>query len=357
MNPEKRKAIKRSIEGCLLGTAVGDAMGLPWEGLSPRRQKRMAPQLDGPSFFKGKGMFSDDTEHTCMVVQALLASQGHPENFLKNFSWRLRFWLLALPAGVGFATLRSILKLWMAVSPERSGVYSAGNGPAMRSPILGVAYADDFPRWQTLVRLSTRVTHRDPKAEVGAVAVALAASISARDDFSIDGFCQTMEELLVGGEAEFQTLIERAGESARRGESPGEFSRSLGLQKGVTGYMYHTVPVVLQAWFRYPEEFEEGIIELIRCGGDTDTMAAIYGAIVGARVGKEGIPKKWLDRVDDWPYSLRWIEKLAKKLTLMVADEKPVSPLPVPFWGFPLRNLYFTTLVLAHGFRRLLPPY
>src|SRR5215212_8885578 len=91
----------RAIVGCLLGTALGDSIGLWCEGLSARRQRRFH---DGPlrqRFLFGRGMVSDDTEHACLTAQALLISAGDPDRFERSLAWRLRWWLLALPAGVG----------------------------------------------------------------------------------------------------------------------------------------------------------------------------------------------------------------------------------------------------------------
>src|SRR6185436_14806633 len=114
----------------LLGCAVGDSIGLPREGLSPRRAQRLFGS--GPLTHRlvfGRGMISDDTEHACMTMQALLASNGDVDRFRRSLAWRLRGWLVTLPAGIGWATLRSIVKLWLGFS---GGVSSAGNGPAMR---------------------------------------------------------------------------------------------------------------------------------------------------------------------------------------------------------------------------------
>src|SRR5262249_40889645 len=57
-----------AIIGCLLGTAAGDAIGLPVEGLSPRRQRRLFGEIDSHRLLFGRGMTSDDTEHTCIVA-------------------------------------------------------------------------------------------------------------------------------------------------------------------------------------------------------------------------------------------------------------------------------------------------
>src|ERR1019366_3437179 len=92
-------------------------------------------------FFFERGMISDDTEHACMVGQALLRAPNDADAFARSLAWRLRFWLLGLPAGVGFATLRAVGKLWLGFSPANSGVFSAGNGPAMRAPPSASAWA------------------------------------------------------------------------------------------------------------------------------------------------------------------------------------------------------------------------
>src|SRR4029077_13818183 len=70
---------ERAIVGSILGTAVGDAIGLPYEGLSPRRARRAFGPPDRHRFLLGRGMVSDDTEHTCMVAQALMSSRNDAE--------------------------------------------------------------------------------------------------------------------------------------------------------------------------------------------------------------------------------------------------------------------------------------
>src|SRR4051794_5884011 len=89
------------LTGALLGTAVGDALGLPREGLSRRRAQRLYGK--GPirhRFVLGRGMLSDDTEHACMTAQALLAAPEDEMRFARSLAWRLRGWLAAMPAAV-----------------------------------------------------------------------------------------------------------------------------------------------------------------------------------------------------------------------------------------------------------------
>ncbi len=132
-----------AIVGCMLGTAVGDAIGLPFEGLPPRRLRRMCAKVDSHCLLFGRGMTSDDTEHTCLLANALIESGGDEAIFQRELARGLRAWLATLPAGTGLATLRATTKLWLGFGPRHSGVFSAGNGPAMRSALIGVCYGQD----------------------------------------------------------------------------------------------------------------------------------------------------------------------------------------------------------------------
>jgi ADP-ribosylglycohydrolase len=349
--------LENSLAGCLLGVAVGDAMGLPMEGIGPERQRKLYPALNGHYMLLGKGLVSDDTEHVAMVARTLSAHGFDEGEFAKHLAKELRKWILALPAGVGLATLRSCGKLLMGYGPYGSGVFSAGNGPCMHSPILGVFTGSDPLRMKGLVTISTRITHTDPKALNGAVAIALAAYMSKREALSATEFLDRLTPLLEDDSGEFIGLINQAVSSADSGESAASFAASLGLEKGVTGYIYHTVPVVLQIWLRNRNDYRTAISEAIRLGGDTDTVAAILGGIVGAGVGPGGIPTKWIEDIIDWPLDIEHLMKLAKIMSKAIHDKTPRKP-PSLFFPFQLvRNLLFMTLVLAHGARRLAPPY
>ena len=342
--------------GCLLGTAVGDALGLPFEGLSARRAARLFPNMATHKLILGHGMVSDDTEHAAFVAQALIRSGGDPGAFAKNLARSLRWWLVGLPAGVGFATLRSIVKLWLGWPPARSGVFSAGNGPAMRSAILGVAFGQAPEKLKAFVKASTAITHSDPKAYIAALAVAAAAIRSderSNADWRAD-FARRLGQLIGDGEArEFLELVTMAIDSAGRGEPVAQFASACGSKNGISGYCYHTVPCVLQVWFRFGDDLDRGLPEIFSAGGDTDTAGAIFGAIVGARAGKEAIRKEWLDGIIEWPRSIDWLERLGRS----AADSTLHVP-PAYFWpGVLPRNFLFLLIVLAHGLRRLLPPY
>jgi ADP-ribosylglycohydrolase len=330
------------LTGLLLGQAVGDALGLPREGLRPERARRFfggAPLTH--RLLLGRGMISDDTDHACMTAQALLASRGDVERFSRSLGWRLRGWFLTLPSGIGFATLRSILKLWLGFPPSKSGVRSAGNGPAMRAAIIGASGAsDDF------VLAATRITHRDPLAEDGALLIAHAARQASSPGASI------LDTLISSARTDaFRSALSSLEGPLARGDSVAQVAASMGLERGVTGFILHTVPIALYAWLRHADSFRDAVEQSILCGGDTDTVAAIVGALAGATLGPRSIPDEWTRDLLEWPRSVRWLCALAQRL----ADGG--APLPL-FWpGLLPRSLFQITVVLLHGFRRLGPPY
>ncbi|MFW6106875.1 MAG: ADP-ribosylglycohydrolase family protein, partial [bacterium] len=304
-----------------------------------------------------RGMISDDTEHTCMVAQSLIDAGIDIHKFTRSFACRLRWWMVALPAGVGKATARAGVKLWLGARPEKAGAFSAGNGPAMRAAIFGAAI-DDVSLMLDMVRTSSRLTHLDPKAEYGAIAVALAAKYS-RDHKSVDANLWTDQVVDAVGDdgSELIELLRQATRSVDAGESTCAFAHSLGLNRGVTGYTYHTVPVVIHAWLSSPHDFRQAVTTIIECGGDADTTAAIVGGIAGAGVGKDGIPGEWLDGIWEWPRSVGWMQRLGETLADSLDGDDSAKSLTINPIAVVLRNLLFIVVVLFHGFRRIAPPY
>ena len=237
------------------------------------------------------------------------------------------------------------------------GVFSAGNGPAMRAAIFGAAF-DDVDSMLRMVRASSRLTHKDPKAEHGAIAIAFAAWHS-RQSHQVDAnlwFDQVVDSL-GNDSSEFVDLLRHAIGSVNDGQTTAEFAATLGLGKGVTGYTYHTVPVAIHAWLSSPRDFRGAVTTVIQCGGDADTTAAIVGGIVGAGVGRDAIPERWIRGIWEWPRSIRWMETLGDRLSAAIDGDCNVGSPRVNPIAVLLRNFVFLFVVPFHGFRRLAPPY
>lgn len=349
MDPDRAGA---ALRGALLGTAVGDALGLPFEGMSKRRVRRwLGSRPLEHRFLAGRGMVSDDTDHACMTAMSLAEAGRDPERFARRLAMRLRWWLAALPAGIGLGTLRGILKLWLGWSPARSGVWSAGNGPAMRAPVIGAFARTDRDLRRALVRASTRITHLDPRAEQGALAIAEAAALAAslagseplRGPETIHRIAAEIDDPQLG--ARLDTV------AAALDVPTEEVVATWGNEQGITGYVHDTVPAVLHAWLRHAGDIGPALTEIIRCGGDTDTTGAILGALCGATRGADAIPRAWTEGIAEWPRSVAWMGRLGDAL----ARGEPPPPYFTP--GLVLRNAVFLAAVYFQIFRRALPPY
>ncbi len=347
-----------TIHGCLLGTAVGDAIGLAREGLGRRRALRMfgAPPLHH-SLIRRRGMLSDDTEHTVIVGQALIASGGDTDAFTEDLARRLRWWLLRLPAGVGLGTLRSCVKLWLGFAPPRSAVASAGNGPAMRSALLGVM-APNLETAAEWTHAATLVTHSDPRAEQGAQLVAAAAHGIVRhrsDPLSSVEVLDAIRSLATA--PDLREVVEAMTPALEAGLNPAEFAESVGQGSGITGFTNHTVPAALYCWLAHRGSFRKAVEAAVCLGGDSDTVAAITGALAGAECGVAGIPNEWVDGLVDWPCTTEWLDSLASALADQRERAHACRPPRLSAAALLARNAVFTLIVLAHGVRRLLPPY
>lgn len=346
--------------GLLLGGAIGDAIGLPREGLSAARAERLfgRPPLRQQLLF-GRGMTSDDTDHLCMAAQALLEAPEDPEAFARSLGWRLRWWLLGAPAGVGWATLRATLKLWSGWPPRRSGVSSAGNGPAMRALTLGACLGRERAKLAAYVKTSTRITHTDPKAEQGALVVALAAWEALRREpgkpLDAGAILQNLGAAIE--DDDLRRALRLAAARLERSDTPEAYLQELGVSGAVSGYIGHTVPAALYCWLRWPGDFRKAVEGVVLLGGDTDTTGFLVGALAGASLKSSSIPEEWVSGLMAWPRSAAWLRSLGCRLS-RVFHEKPqtaVGPVPL-FWpGLLSRNALLAAAVGAHGLRRLLP--
>lgn len=305
------RELRDAFVGVLLGTAVGDALGLPAENLSPERIRRRWKGEWRMRLCFGRGMISDDTEHTLMVAQALLAHLQDANAFQRALGWKLRWWFAGLPGGVGLATAKACLKLWAGFPSDRAAVTSAGSGPAMRSAIIGAYFANNRERRREFVLASSRLTHRGWQAETAAMAVAECAAIAVQVREQPETR-QVLEALCnLSNETEWEKWLSQIESSLAANKSVAEFARSVGLERGVTGYSLHVIAVAIYAWLRHPGNFRKAMVNTLECGGDTDTVGAILGALIGATVGRQGIPRDWLDSICDWPRSVSFIEQVA----------------------------------------------
>jgi ADP-ribosyl-[dinitrogen reductase] hydrolase len=329
------------IRGVLFGTAIGDALGLPAEGLAAEAISRRFGRLEERYRLFGRtGFVSDDTEQTALVAHAWLEARGDDARLARAFARRLRAWFLALPLGIGLATAKACLRLCAGASPDRSGSDSAGNGAAMRAALLGVLLCEEPARRAQCSRALALVTHRDPRAVEGAAFVAELAAQSALGPPS--------REIDLGAASsvvrhpELLRAIRRAAELAASAQAP-QAAREL----GTSGFVVHTVAFAAYCAARYGADPAQAIAAAVNAGGDTDSIGAIVGALVGARHGAAALPAPLIDALEDGPLGRGHLAALADALS---GSGRPPRFRPALLL---LRNLSLFPVVLAHGFRRL----
>ena len=342
------------LHGLLLGTAVGDSVGLPSEGLSPKAIAKRGWDKDWKHrLVFGRGLWSDDTEHTITLAQALNRSNGDPLLFQKHLARGLKHWLLFLPAGVGLATARSLCKLWLGFSPHKSGVFSAGNGPMMRAALLGVVFQNDPEKRAEFNRIQTRITHTDPKAEFCSRAVVELATLFSFDQSHLSPSQLFSAISFPDADSDYRALIETTEQAISNRDSLSHLLGIIGGNpiKGVSGYCFQTLAAVLHCGITHNWHPKESLSAIWSAGGDTDTTGAILGALCGTLHGPQSFPQNWISHLKEFPTSHHQLEQLAEATIKHQALTVRHSFHPLLLF----RNLLFLLTVLAHGFARVFP--
>jgi ADP-ribosyl-[dinitrogen reductase] hydrolase len=343
--PRDEPSTRSITEAVLLGTAIGDALGLACEGLSARVIAKRFGRVDRYRFFGATGRVSDDTEQSALVAQSLVRGRGELDDTVRAFRRAMVGWFWRLPWGIGWATLRACLKLTLGL--RRSGVRSAGNGASMRAAIVG-AHVRDVARREALARAIAEVTHSDPRAIEAAVFV---ANVTGAEGTSRERLSAARARL---DEPSLVAVIDRAFALADEGASMQRAADVL----GTSGFVVHTLALASFAFARLGERpLDELLPELYSVGGDTDSIGAIVGAWYGARHGREGLPQRWVERLQSGPFGRVHLEALARDLDALEHGRAPIAPARFSWVLAMARTLVFYPVVLAHGFRRLAPPY
>jgi ADP-ribosylglycohydrolase len=346
INDEAVTALARRYEAVLFGTAIGDAMGLTYEGLSPRVIARRFDRLDRYRFLGSRAIVSDDTEQSALVAQSILRSGGDLDRAVRHFRRAMVGWFWRLPWGIGLATLRACLKLTIGL--RASGVRSAGNGAAMRSAVIGAVFRSDRATREAWARAFARVTHTDSRAVEGAVFVANVCAFDGDARARIDAARAVLDE------PRLATVVDRALALHAQGATVLEAARVLGS----TGFIEHTLALAVFAFVAHGDGALDAMLAaLYAAGGDTDTIGAIVGGWYGARAGRDAIEPRWIEPLLPGPFGRAHLEALCRALAARTLGDNEVPT--VRFW-WPLallRNVALFPVVLAHGFRRLAPPY
>jgi ADP-ribosylglycohydrolase len=178
----------------------------------------------------------------------------------------------------------------------------------MRAAPLGLLFGRDIGSMTTATVEQSRMTHLDPRCSAGALAVAGAVSLaSAGGPIRSEEFLGTIAELTAPIDASFTEAVRRLQDWAH--VPPAEAARHLHAQRldpghagewqGISAFVTPSVVWSLYAFLHAPEDYWATVCTAIAVGGDTDTMAAIAGAISGARLGPGALPAELVGRLND----------------------------------------------------------
>jgi ADP-ribosyl-[dinitrogen reductase] hydrolase len=340
-------ALSDRLAGTLLGTALGDALGLATEGMSARAIARRFGRIDRFHLLGQTGFVSDDTEQAALVAQSLAR---HPDDAVRcaaDFRRALLGWYCRLPWGIGRATTVACLRIGVGLRP--SGVSSAGNGAAMRAPIIGVYFCLEPEKREQFGRALAEVTHRDPRAVEGALYAAEIAAAGARlpPHAPLLACFETAEQIV--RDPSLRSALERARALALQATETLQAAREL----KTTGFILHTLSFATYCFLRHGEDPLHALLEAVSAGGDTDSIGAILGAWLSARHGAAMLPAPLLSRIQDGPFGPSHLRALAACLASRRADQVGDVPGYSPAAAL-LRNLALWPVILGHGFRRLL---
>ena len=283
------------FRGCLLGLAVGDALGTTLEFSPPGSFTPITDLLGGGPFELQPGEWTDDTSMAMCLAESLIERPAFdPIDQLARY---VRWWRDGYLSSNGRCfdiggTVRAALARF-----ERSGEpycgatdpNSAGNGSLMRLAPVPMRYRADPLAAIERSGESSRTTHGAPSAVdacrffggllAGALNGAAKADLLAERYAPVAGYWQA------------QPLHPAIDDIAR-----GSFKAKQPPAIKGTGYVVHALEAALWAFYR-SDSFREGCLLAVNLGDDADTTGAIYGQLAGAYYGAAAIPIEWREKL------------------------------------------------------------
>jgi ADP-ribosyl-[dinitrogen reductase] hydrolase len=288
-----RKALRaQRFIGALIGSVVGDALGAPFE-FGPANQyterfptsvRGLHTEMCGGSGWQ-PGEWTDDTQMALHTAASLLQHGGLDEADL--FS-RYQAWVNAEPADVGNQTrhvLTSGLSWQTAAAAhfKKTG-HAAGNGSLMRTTPAAIFFASQGQQATAdAARRISALTHGDPAAGEGCAIFHRLVAEALDDGDPLSQLEAALADVEGAPRAKWATVLDEAWTPDRATEA--------------NGAVWPTLATAVWALRRFGEDFEAAMRAVIDLGGDTDTVAAVTGGLLGATYGIEVIPSRWASGV------------------------------------------------------------
>jgi poly(ADP-ribose) glycohydrolase ARH3 len=295
------------FKGCLLGLAVGDSLGAPFEGLNADNiywgfgpPAELVKNADGDTL-----IWTDDTEMMIGVAETLVehgrileeplcrafAGNYHAE---RGYGQGARLVLEAMIEGGP----------WSEIARTHFPGGSFGNGAAMRVAPVGLVFCNDLERVMAEAERSALPTHVHPLGIEGAQLLAVAIALAVRPGpLNRKAFYGELQRR--ARSEEFRWHLAMASR-LRRGDSVGGLGNSLEAHRSVV--------TSIACFAALPHSFDDAVGRAISQGNDTDTLAAMTGALCGAHLGLKGVPAHLLDKLENARKGRSYLEELATRL-------------------------------------------
>ncbi len=310
---------KEKCIGSLLGTAVGDILGAGIEGLSREAiLKRYGEVRDFLSTGRGFGCYTDDTEMALALAHSILQNNGvDAEHCAGSYAHFYNPW-----RGYGAGAHAVLNALKQGGDYKKTGYMmfedgSFGNGGAMRIAPVGLVYHNkDDETLKKAVSDAVQCTHVHPEGVDGALvqakAAAILTNINDAADFNPATFLETLGRISAVDIMKKKILYL---EDVLKKDIDDETAVGF-LGNGIRAS--EAVACALLAAVKYHSTPEEAVIKSVNFGGDTDTIGAMTGALMGALHGKEWIPPRWTDNMENKEFGRDYIIKLASDLSRVI---------------------------------------
>ncbi len=306
--------------GCLLGTACGDILGAGVEGWSAREIRETHGELrDFADSARGYGCYTDDTQMTLALATSLVErGRLDAENVSAKYAEFYEPW-----RGYGGAAHRVMQALQYGADYRGTGRLqfpdgSFGNGGAMRIAPVGLVYRHAPPDvLHAAVADAILCTHVHPEGVDGAFIQAKAVAAAAKVSPAQFDPLQLITELQ---DACRTTIMLAKLEKVSRGLNNGEDDVTVIASTGNGIRASEAVAAAIWAFLRYGGAPEECIIRAVGFGGDTDTIGAMAGALVGALHGASWIPARWYNNSENGEHGRDEIESVARGLATVACS-------------------------------------
>jgi poly(ADP-ribose) glycohydrolase ARH3 len=300
LKPLPQEILRDKFRGSILGCFLGDAYGSGFEGMDSDRVRFHIGNLSK----KATRSYTDDTDMTLALAESIIrCGKVDPEDIANQF--RL---CCDLTRGYAAGTINAILALRAGLKWHQAAriVFqngSFGNGAAMRVSPVGLFYHQDLDALQEAAIQQANITHVHPLGQWGAVmqacAVGLAVIQNPGEPFKGEEVIVRLREVLWRGPVEYLRALNKIEEMLSIGKKlrAREIVQSLG--NGVEAQF--SVPSACYIAVTHSPDFCDAIRAAISLGGDTDTIAGMTGAIVGAHVGEKSLPAEWIEQLEEGP--------------------------------------------------------